>query len=134
MTIPYRKAYCDKMIAYFSEMRRGENNEIVGAPSFLSFAKEIGVPITQLEKWRREHRDFDEAADHAVEILKELLIDAALAGIVNVSAAKFILSSEFGMMPSEKGGRKQEGEGLTPDDRRLLQNLEERLSREEKTS
>ncbi|MBQ7365010.1 MAG: hypothetical protein IJW46_05380 [Clostridia bacterium] len=114
-------------------MRRGEKGEILGVPSFISFAKELGVPITVLEKWRREHPDFDRAAVHAVEILRQLLMDASLNGTVNVSAAKFILSSEFGMLPSsEKAKSKKDGEeGLTEEDRRLLQNLEERLSRDE---
>ena len=132
MAVLYRKAYCDRIIEYFSNMRRGEKGEIVGVPSFLSFAREIGIPITQLEKWRREHPEFDAAAEHAAEVLRQLLMDAALSGTVNVSAAKFILSTEFGMLPASEGkGAKQE-EGLSDADRRLLQNLEERLSRDEK--
>lgn len=130
MAANYRKGYCDEIIDYFSTMRRSEKGEIVGVPSFLSFAKTLGVPITRLEKWRREHPEFDAAAEHASELLRQLLMEAALNGSVNVSAAKFILSTEFGMMPSGEG-RKTAGEGALSDaDRRLLENLEERLLHE----
>ncbi len=127
MTVPYRKSYCDAIIEFFSTMRRGEKGEIVGAPSFLSFAEKLGVPITRLEKWRREHPEFDEAAEHAAELLRQLLMDAALNGTVNVSAAKFILSTEFGMLPSAEGKGKSREEAFSESDRRLLRNLEERL-------
>ena len=126
MTIPYRKSYCDAIIEFFSAMRRSEKGEIVGAPSFLAFAEKLGVPITRLEKWRREHEEFDEACEHAVELLREVLMDAALSGTVNVSAAKFILSTEFGMLPGKEGKGAAEG-ALSDRDRRLLRNLEERL-------
>ena len=108
-------------------MRRGEKGEIVGAPSFLSFAEKLGVPITRLEKWRREHSDFDEACEHAEELLRQVLMDAALNGTVNVTAAKFILSTEFGMTPSAEGKGQAGSAGLDEFDRRLLLNLEERL-------
>ena len=98
----------------------------MGAPSFLAFAEKLGVPITRLEKWRREHEEFDEACEHAVELLREVLMDAALSGTVNVSAAKFILSTEFGMLPGKEGKGAAEG-ALSDSDRRLLRNLEERL-------
>lgn len=133
MAAVYRKAYCDRLVSHFSEMRRNEKGEILGTPSFLSFAKELGVEVTVLEKWRRSHPEFDQAAEHAVEILRQLLMDASLSGAVNVSAAKFILSTEFGMLPASSGKGRGEGrdEGLSEGDRRLLLNLEERLSREE---
>lgn len=127
MTVAYRKSYCDDIIEFFSTMRRGERGEIVGAPSFLAFAERLGVPITRLERWRREHPEFDEAAEHAAELLRQVLMDAALNGTVNVSAARFILSTEFGMLPSRKGKGGAREEALDESDRRLLRNLEERL-------
>lgn len=130
MANPYKKAYCDRMLRYFSVMRRNEKDEIVGVPSFLSFANELGVPITVFEKWRREHPEFDKAAEDSSEILRQLLVDAALSGAVNISAAKFILASEFGMVPARQGQAKSGVDTITDADRRLLQNLEERLLRE----
>lgn len=128
MASVYRKAYCDEIVAYFSEMRRSEDDKILGVPSFLSFAKDHGISITQLEKWRREHPDFDAAAEHAVEILRQLLMDAALNGTVNVTAAKFILSTEFGMLSGSGHSRSGKPEdGISEADLRLLRNLEERL-------
>ena len=133
MATNYRKGYCDEIIDYFSTMRRGEKGEIVGVPSFLSFAKKLGVPITRLEKWRRDHAEFDAAAEHASEIFRQLLMEAALDGSVNVTAAKFILSTEFGMTPSGEGkGGVREG-AISEADRRLLENLEERLLHEKKS-
>ena len=126
MTVPYRKSYCDDIIEFFSKMRKNEKGEIVGAPSFLTFAEKLAVPITRLEKWRRDHVEFDEACEHAAELLRQVLMEAALTGAVNVSAAKFILSTEFGMLPSEKG-KSSEKEALSEADRRLLKNLETRL-------
>ena len=103
----------------------------MGAPSFVSFADSIGVSISQIEKWRREHADFEKACEDASELLKQLLIDGALSGLVNVSAAKFILSSEFGM--GGKDAQKKEGTmaGISDADRTLLENLARRLGCDE---
>lgn len=131
MATVYRKKYCDAVMAHFSEMRKNKKGSIVGAPSFISFADSIGVSISQIEKWRREHADFEKACEDASELLKQLLIDGALSGLVNVSAAKFILSSEFGM--GGKDARKKEGTmaGISDADRTLLENLARRLGCDE---
>ena len=130
MATVYRKKYCDDVMAHFSEMRKNKKGSIVGAPSFVSFADSIGVPISQIEKWRRDHIDFDKACADATELLKQLLMDAALSGLVNVSAAKFILSSEFGMGASSPK-REGHGEGIAAADRALMENLARRLGIDE---
>ncbi len=129
MATPYRKKHCDAVIAHFSLMRKNEKGVIVGAPSFVSFAESLGVTPSVIERWRREYPEFDKACCDATELVRQLLIDAALSGSVNVSAARFILSSEFGMSPGRGGkkGEAEEGEGLSADDRRLLCHLAERL-------
>ena len=131
MAVVYRKKYCDDVMAHFSEMRKNKKGSIVGAPSFVSFADSIGVSISQIEKWRREHADFEKACEDASELLKQLLIDGALSGLVNVSAAKFILSSEFGM--GAKDAQKKAGTmaGISDADRTLLENLARRLGCDE---
>lgn len=127
MASVYRKKYCDDVMAHFAEMRKDKKGKIVGAPSLVSFADSIGVSVTQLEKWRREHSDFDKACEDAGVLLRQLLMDASLSGLVNVSAAKFILSSDFGM---GAGGGKREGEVavISDADRALMENLARRLS------
>lgn len=132
MATSYRKKYCDAVISHFSVMRKNEKGQIVGAPSFVSFAESIGVSLSLLEKWRRDYIEFDKACEDATEILRQLLIDGALSGTVNVSAAKFILSHEFGMgNTSRKQDGADEKEGLSDSDRQLLQNLLKRLGCEE---
>lgn len=130
MATVYRKHYCDDVMAHFSKMRKNKKGSIVGAPSFVSFAEMIGVPISQIEKWRRDHVDFDKACSDATELLKQLLMDAALSGLVNVSAAKFILSSEFGMGASSEK-KETACESISDADRALLENLTRRLGCDE---
>lgn len=131
MATIYRKRYCDDVMAHFSEMRKNKKGNIVGAPSFVSFANEVGVPISQIEKWRREHSDFDKACEDATELLRQLLIDGALSGLVNVSAAKFILSSEFGMGSGVCSKGDEREKTISDADRTLLQNLAKRLGCDE---
>ena len=131
MAVVYRKKYCDNVMAHFSEMRKNKKGSIVGAPSFVSFADSIGVSISQIEKWRREHADFEKACEDASELLKQLLIDGALSGLVNVSAAKFILSSEFGMGTKDAQKKERTMAGISDADRTLLENLARRLGCDE---
>ena len=127
MATVYRKKYCDDVMAHFSEMRKNKKGNIVGAPSFVSFADSIGVSISQIEKWRREHADFEKACEDAVEVLRQLLMDAALRGSVNVSAAKFILSSDFGMGRSSVAKTSEPSGAISDADRALMENLARRL-------
>lgn len=126
----YRKKYCETLLEHFSSLRENEKGTVVGAPSLVFFAEKVGASLSDIERWRAEHSDFDRACGHAFEVLRQLLIDAALSERVNVSAAKFLLSSEFGMAPGGKGGGrdKEEAEALSEGDRALLANLWERLS------
>ena len=127
MATVYRKKYCDDVMAHFSEMRKNKKGNIVGAPSFVSFADSIGVSISQIEKWRCEHADFEKACEDAVEVLRQLLMDAALSGSVNVSAAKFILSSDFGMGRSSVAKTSEPSGAISDADRALMENLARRL-------
>ena len=131
MATTYRKKYCDDVMLHFSQMRKNKKGDIVGVPSFLTFAESLGVTVLHLEKWRRDHGEFDKACDDASEILRQLLIDAALNGAVNVSAAKFILSHEFGMGVSSRKDKEALGDGFSDADRALMQNLLKRLGCDE---
>lgn len=130
MGAAYRKKYCEAVLKHFSTMRENEKGVLVGAPSLISFAEALGVTLSDIARWRKSYPDFDSACEQAAELLRQLLIDAALSGRVNVSAAKFILASEFGMGASS-GDNREGGEGLSAGDRELLSHLAERLFGEE---
>lgn len=130
MATAYRKKYCDEVLEHFSAMRKNKKGEIIGAPSFVSFAKTLDVPLSTIERWRREREEFDKACRDASELCRQLLIDGALSGRVNVSAAKFILSGEYGMGKEKK----KSGDAVLTDwDRRLLTALAQRLGLDEGT-
>ena len=71
-------------------------NESSGAPSFLKFARSIGVTLSDIEAWR-EKEEFNRAYIECSEIRRDYLIDSALAKRFDASVTKFLLSSEFGM-------------------------------------
>ncbi len=123
----YNKKYCSEIIEFFSKMRADDDGKIIGVPSMLSFSQKIGVSLPTLEKWRQLHCEFDGACCHASEMLRQLLVDAALSSSVNVTAAKFILANEFGMGASSKAGLDKSKEGLSEGDRRIIENLLSRL-------
>ena len=118
MATPYRKKYCDSVIAHFSAMRKNGKGVIVGAPSFVSFAESIGVTLGVLERWRRDYPDFDKACLDACEISRQLLMDAAL--------------SEFGMGKSHQG-EKEVNTPFSEWDKALVKNLAKRLGLDEST-
>ena len=71
-----------------------------GAPSFVKFARSIGVTLSDVEGWR-EISEFDRAYRECGEIRRDYLIDSALTKRYDSSFAKYLLSYEYGM--DEKG-------------------------------
>ncbi len=65
-----------------------------GAPSFLKFARSVGVTLAELDRWR-DHKEFDRAYRECSEIRRDYLIDSALTRKFDPSLVKYLLSSEY---------------------------------------
>ena len=68
----------------------------VGAPSFMKFARSIGVTLSDIERYR-EHCEFDRAYRECSEIRRDYLIDNGLTKRFDSSFTKFLLSAEYRM-------------------------------------
>ena len=71
-------------------------SESVGAPSFSTFARSIGVPCSDIQAFRK-HAEFERAYEECNEIRRDYLIDNALSKKFDGSLTKFLLTAEFGM-------------------------------------
>lgn len=80
-----------------------------GAPSFIKFARSIGITLDELERFR-EHSEFERAYRECNEIRRDYLIDGALTKRYDSSLVKFLLGAEFGMGEKDK---EKEDTGLT---------------------
>ena len=93
----YQKDLARKMYLYFVGY-----SEPAGAPSFVKFARSIGVTLDELSDFRRIKR-FDRAWRECLEIRRDYLIDMALTKRFDSSFAKFLLSLEGEGETSEDG-------------------------------
>ena len=89
----YRKDFPHKLYIFFA------NYSEAGVPSFLKFARSIGVTSEDVEKWR-EHKEFNRAYRECAKIRRDYLIDNALAKRFDASFAKFLLTEEDGSSDS----------------------------------
>ena len=64
-------------------------------PSFLKFARSIGVTLADVESFRR-YPEFDRAYKECNEIRRDYLIDRALTKRYDPSLVKFLLAAEYG--------------------------------------
>ena len=79
------------------------HSDTASAPSFEKFARSIGATLAEITRFREKH-EFDRAWRECSEIRRDYLIDAALTKRFDPSLVKFLLSAEFGMGESDKGG------------------------------
>ncbi len=84
----YRKDFPHKLYVFFASF-----NETTGAPSFLKFARSIGVTTEDVEAFR-EHKEFDRAFRECERIRRDYLIDNALTKRFDSSFTKFVLTEE----------------------------------------
>ena len=75
-----------------------------GAPSFLKFARSMGITCDDVEAFRRK-KSFDLAYRECLRIRRDFLIDRALDKRFDPSFVKFLLSSE-----GEEQGNDGDGE------------------------
>ena len=125
--IAYRPEFCQALVAHFSVLKTDSQGKVIGIPSFVSFGDSIGVSPDTVAAWRKKYPAFASACRHAEALLKAMLIDCALCERVNVTAAKFLLSSLFDL--SEEKAPAAAPPALSSEDRALLSNLWERLNR-----
>lgn len=87
----YSQCFERQMLQYFSDESTPE------FPTFASFAMKIGVPMRELEAWRREQPTFAAAWEECRERQKSALIRGALAKRYDASTAKYLLGTLFGL-------------------------------------
>ena len=84
----YKKEYPRLMYLYFTGY-----DEPGGAPSFVKFARRLGVTVSELDGFRRK-KEFDAAWRECNEIRRDYLIDNALCKRFDASFTKFLLGEE----------------------------------------
>ncbi len=77
----------------------------IGAPSISKFAREVGLTVADIERFRGAHSEFERACRECNEIRRDYLIDNALAKKNDSSLTKFLLASEFGMGEDAEVGK-----------------------------
>jgi hypothetical protein len=83
----YKKDLPHKLYVFFASFSEA------GAPSFLKFARSIGVTTEDVEAFR-EHKEFDRAYRECERIRRDYLIDNALTKRFDSSFTKFLLGEE----------------------------------------
>lgn len=95
----YRKKYCKAVVAYFEKTLadRRADGAIKRVPSYVAFARQIGVTARTIENWRNKYEEFGEACYECDALLREAIIGEGLCYRMHASFAKFLLSSRYGM-------------------------------------
>ena len=91
----YRKDFPHKLYVFFASYSDS------GAPSFLKFARSVGITTEDVEDFR-EHKEFDRAYRECERIRRDYLIDNALMKRFDASFTKFLLSEETDDTGDEK--------------------------------
>lgn len=94
----YKNQYARELIDYFyryAEPRadgtegRSKPQTCAPLPSLTEFAREKGVLVSDIERWREENADFARACAEAEAILKQYILQCVLDGRVSATAARF---------------------------------------------
>lgn len=125
----YRTDYADKMRRHFSEIKVNAKGEFVSLPSFVSFAREIGITLGELEELRICHEDLALACEECMKMQKQLLIDAALAKKVDSSFAKYYLDNYFDR--ASVGNSSHPFEEYTSEELRIVENYGARMNNDD---
>lgn len=98
---PYKKDMPHRLYVFFSQYQDER-----GAPSFIKFARSIGVTLRDLEEYRK-HGEFERAYQECIEIRRDYLTDRALTKRFDPSFVKYLLSDD------EENGVENDGIDLT---------------------
>lgn len=95
----YCKSFNREIVAYFEAAlsKRGKNGAIERIPSYVEFARRIGVTARTIENWRKKYPKFEEACIECDELMKATICGDALTFRMHANFAKFLLSSRYGM-------------------------------------
>lgn len=107
----YERRFCKMLIDFFdippvnhenvTVVTRGGNAKTypkdVAAPlpHFSEFARQIGVSLGTMQKWRETYPEFKEAHDRAFELQKKMFVNNTLAGHYNPIAARLFAHHMF---------------------------------------
>lgn len=116
----YKDEYCDKLIAFFTNIEpqviyeefyfsdgslKGKRPvQVIPAklPTFEGFAWEIGVTVGTLANWRKEYPQFDIAYARALERQKEILLVNGTNKQYDGNFSKFLLMNNHNMAEQTK--------------------------------
>lgn len=116
----YKEEYCDRLIAFFTDIKpeviyeefyfpdgslKGKRPvQVIPAklPTFEGFAWEIGVTVGTLQNWRKEYPQFDTAYARALEKQREMLLVNGTNKQYDGNFSKFLLTNNHGMSDQTK--------------------------------
>ena len=93
----YDPAYRDMAAEYFAAPIWREDYKCWQFPSRVFFARHIGVALSTVKLWEKEHEDFGRVMAEGIEHSKELRVMFAENEKVNPAFSKFVLGSAYGM-------------------------------------
>ena len=132
----YKDQYAEDVVAFFEKCLndRTKAGIVKNVPSYVAFARSIGVTVRTIENWRKSKKKFAAACDECDALLKETVIGDCLGFKMHASFGKFLLSSRYGMKEEVKVTH--EGDGvieLSPEMQELLDIKKKRGSHEDQT-
>ena len=83
---PYKRDMPHRLYVFFSQYQDERS-----APSFLKFARSIGVTLGDIERYR-VHGEFERAYQECIEIRRDYLTDRALCKKFDPTFVKYLLS------------------------------------------
>lgn len=116
----YQPKYIKEMLRYFDrppyeERREGEKppqrtpNPL---PTFVGFARAIGVSLRTLEEWRQKDPRFAEAWEDALAIQEDIFLTNALLGLYNASFSRSFAQTRTGDLSPEESLQELSTEAL----------------------
>lgn len=123
----YKKKYCREIVEYFCSgcTERNSKGCLKSIPSYVGFARKIGVTSRTIENWRKKYENFGVACEECDAMLRETIIGDGLTFHMHANFAKFLLSARYGM--KEKVEITQNNDDVT-----LPKELEEMLRQRER--
>ena len=132
----YKEEYAKGVIEFFEKHlnNRTKAGMVKKIPSYVAFARSIGVTVRTIENWRKSKKKFAAACDECDALLKETVIGDCLGFKMHASFGKFLLSSRYGM--KEQVEVTQGADSMTdisPEMQELLDIKKKRGSHEDQT-